>query len=69
MNIFNKLVNIYLKFFNKKYYKIIQHNKKYFKNFKTKSKNKILIEFNGWSNHQIVSSYIGNYLSKNIMPN
>ena len=64
MNIFNKLVNIYLKFFNKKYYKIIQHNKKYFKNFKTKSKNKILIEFNGWSNHQIVSSYIGNYLSK-----
>ncbi len=64
MNIFNKVANIYLKFFNKNYYKIIQHNKKYFKNFNNKSKNIILIEFNRWSNLQIVFSYIGNYLSK-----
>ena len=45
--------------------KFIKHN---FKRFKTKinhqSKNIILIEFNGWSFHHIINSYLSNFLSK-----
>ena len=64
MYLFNKVVHTYLKLFHKECYKIIKHNKKYFKNFSYKSNDIILIEFNRWSNLQVVFSYLGNYLSK-----
>ena len=64
MNILNCAFNVYLKLFQKEYYKIIKHNKKNFKKSDTKKKNIILVEFNRWCNLQIVFSYLGNYLAK-----
>lgn len=64
MNILKCAFNIYLKLFQKEYYKIIKHNKKNFKNSDKKKKNIILVEFNHWCNLQIVFSYLGNYLAK-----
>ena len=52
---------------NHHFKKIINHNNKYFKHENLiLKKNKILVEFNGWSIAHITTSYLSKVLSKNL---